>query len=104
MTDPAVQAVADALRQSSNDDYGTDGTYEGDAQVAVDAYRRHVLASRPDAERLTRIITWVEGSGFNHLSQGESRWLIAALADATAARQAAEADRDRIADERTDHP
>ena len=85
------------------------------AQVAVDAYRRHVLASRPDAERIDprkaarRLLRRVEyaapggeiTSAFLALEEDVTR-LLAALADETVARQAAEADRDllvRVRDE-----
>ena len=99
MTDPDVQAVAAELLAA---ELPPQAQVEADvfaiasAQVAVDAYRRQVLASRPDAERLPLAEELME-------DRTETiGCLLAALADETAARQAAEADRDllvRVRDE-----
>lgn len=115
-TDPAVHAVAEALWKDA--DYDGDDTwangdpmpeqYQRRAQVAVDAYRRAVRDSRPDAERWAALRADAEYAVGVHpgrevgIPAQEALGLLAALADAEAARQAAEADRDllvRVRDE-----
>lgn len=115
MTDPAVQAVAEDLFEEAHEhEDGWGGGllfWDAVAQVAVDAHRSHVLTNHPDAERIERLrrMSARPGGGldktgvsFERTWSTEVRWLLAALADETAARQQAEADRDllvRVRDE-----
>lgn len=91
-----IQAIADALEAADDGrEHIAQSIYDADAEVAVDAYRRHVFASRPDAER--RLIDAVEsaasrgGTTVVEVYIRDVLDLLAALADETEARQAAEA-------------
>lgn len=98
MTDPAVRAVAEAIVAYQNEHAVMVDATElmGEAQVAVDAYRRHVLASRPDAERWESVRRFAEED--RRAAPDDVADLLAALADETAAREAAEAERTETMD------